>query len=261
MRLIQCCLNNGIKWILFQSVFQCSRRRNCLLSLRMVQARAGRKGPAAISAPETAFSTKLWASSQLLTMSSWDPGQLTSTRSVTAWDQLPRGDTWHNQDSALSKYPVACAAQAWEGHKMHSPSGSVSLQSTQEPEQLRPGKCMKHRDHLGQCSCRAPWSLSSVDPGSTCHLDLWQTKCDPSTVSTPHICQQCLFPMSLHPHNTTEQVSLNKWPASSPCVKVETRHWRALQTEEDKINKEGRTALEVTGKTDLNSQLILRLCI
>ena len=178
-------------------------KKNCLLSLRMVQARAGRKGPAAISAPETAFSSKLWAGSQLLTMSSWDPGQLTSTRSVTAWDKLPRVDKCHTRD----KYPVAWAAWAWEGHKTHCPSGSAPLQSTQEPERLRPGKCTKLRDHVGQCSSRAPWSLSSVDPGSTRHLGLWQTPCGPSTGSTPHTCQHYLFPMSLPPHNTTEQVS------------------------------------------------------
>ena len=32
---------------------------------------------------------------QWLIKSSWDPGQLTSTRRVAVRDQLPRGDTWH----------------------------------------------------------------------------------------------------------------------------------------------------------------------
>ena len=62
------------------------------------------------------------------------------------------------------------------------PTGSVPLQSTQEHEWLRPGKCTKYRACFGQFPCRAPWSLSSVDPGSTRHLDLGQTY----TQSTPN---------------------------------------------------------------------------
>ena len=126
----------------------------------------------------------------------------------------------------------------------------VPLQSTREPEWLRPGKCRKHKACLGQCSCRAPWSLSSVDPGSTRHLELGQTQCGPYTVNTPNTCQWCLFAMSLPPHNTTEQVSLSKWPPSPPGVRTEIRQWRDLQKEEAKINKEEGTALEVTGATD-----------
>ena len=49
---------------------------------RWATARTGRQG--AILAPEMAFSTKLWAGSQLLTTSSWDPGWLTSARRVAA---------------------------------------------------------------------------------------------------------------------------------------------------------------------------------
>ena len=57
-----------------------------------VTARARRRG--ATSAPQMASSTKLLAGSQLLTKSSWDPGQLTSARRIAAKDQIPRGDTW-----------------------------------------------------------------------------------------------------------------------------------------------------------------------
>ena len=131
------------------------------------------------------------------------------------------------------------------------PTESVPLQSTREPEseQLRPGTCMIRRVHFGQCPCRASWSLSSTDLESTrCH-ELGQTQCGPYTVSTPHKCQWYLFAVFLPPHNTTEQVSLNKWPSSLPCVRVEIRHWRDLQTKEAKINKEG-TVLEVAGATD-----------
>ena len=62
------------------------------------------------------------------------------------------------------------------------PTGSVPLQSIQEHEWLRPGKCMKCRACFGQFPCRAPWSLSSVDQGSTGHLDLGHTY----TQSTPN---------------------------------------------------------------------------
>ena len=140
--------------------------------------------------------------------------------------------------------------QSWERHKTHSPSGSVPLQSTPEPEQPRPGKCTKCRAHLGQCPCRAPWSLSRVDPGSTRRLGLRQTQCGPSTASTPHTGQWCLFAVSLPPHNTTKQVSLNKWPPSPPCIRAEIRHGRELKTEEVKINKEGGTTMEVTSATE-----------
>ena len=49
------------------------------------------------------------------------------------------------------------------------PTESVPLWSTQgpEPEQLRPGKCMKPRALFGQFPCRATWSLTSVDWEST----------------------------------------------------------------------------------------------
>ena len=97
----------------------------------------------AILAPEMASATKLRAGSQLLTKSTWDPGQLTSTRRVATRDQLPRGDTRHAWDgtptahpgnraagtrevircttppgeSALAKHLVTWTAWTWEGHK------------------------------------------------------------------------------------------------------------------------------------------------
>ena len=137
-----------------------------------------------------------------------------------------------------------------EGHKTHSPSGSVPLRSTREPEWLRPGKCMKCRVHGGQCPCRAPWRLSSVDLGSAHRLGLWQAQCAPSAESRSHTCQWCLFAESLPLHSTPEQVSLNKLPPLPLHVRVEIRHRRNLQTEEAQINKEGWMALEETGATD-----------
>ena len=71
-----------------------------------------------------------WAGSQLLTMSSWDPGQLTSARSITAWDQLPRGDTWPIWDCALTAHLRNQAARTWEVNKIHSSPGTVHSPST-----------------------------------------------------------------------------------------------------------------------------------
>ena len=51
------------------------------------------------------------------------------------------------------------------------------------------------------------------------------------------ISQGYLFAVFLPPHNTAEQMSLNKWPPLPPYVRVEIRHWRDLQTEEVKIKK------------------------
>ena len=106
----------------------------------------------------------------------------------------------------------------------HSPSRSVPLQSTQEHEQLRPEKCMNCRAHVEQCHCRAPWSLSSVDLGSTRCLGLWPTQCGPSTASTSHTCQWYLFAVCLPLHSTIEQVRINKGPPSPPHVREEIRH-------------------------------------
>ena len=122
---------------------------------------------------------------------------------------------------------------------MHTTTGSEPLQSTQEPEQLRAGKGTKCRAHLGQCPCRAPWSLSRVDPGSTRHLGLWQTQCGPPPASTPHTRQWHLFAVSLPPHNTTKQVSLNKWPHLPPCIRAEIRHGRALKTRSQNKQRRG----------------------
>ena len=147
-----------------------------------------------ISAPEMASSTKLWAGSQLLTKSSWDPGRLTSARRITTRDQLPRGDTWHTWDRALAAHPINREAGTREMIEIHRPPGTVRSPSTWSPEllgpgkgtkrmsnqvfalwstweleseQLRPGKCTKPRACFGKFPCRATWSLSSVDREST----------------------------------------------------------------------------------------------
>ena len=149
------------RWLLFRALPPQRQRGRC------VTARAGRQRAAAISAPETAYSTKVWAGCQLLTTSSWDPGWLTSARSVKVWDQLPRGDTRHTQDCALAVHARNWAAGTREVHKMHGPPGTVCLPSTQSPEWLVPGEGTKCRAHLGLWLCRAPKNLSDFDLGST----------------------------------------------------------------------------------------------
>ena len=233
---------------------------------KCVTARARRQGPAQILVPETFILhqnvSRLPVANHIL-LGSWATD---TCRRVAAWDQLPRGDTWHSWET---KWP---GLGWWLRHMAHlgqctchtpgclncsdlgraqnvCPTESVPLRSTHEPEWLRPGKCRKYRACFGQCPCRAPWSLSSVDPGSARCLELGQTQCDPYTVSTPPTCQWYLFVLSIPPHNTTEQMNLNKWSPSPLCVRSEIIHWRDLQTKEDKINEEG-TDMEVTGATD-----------
>ena len=88
----------------------------------------------------------------------------------------------------------------WGKHRAHSQSWSVPLPSTWVPDCLRPGKCIKHRAHLGQCPQLATRRLSRVDTESTCHICQWQAQCGSSTSSTAtypsSICFQC--PTSHH---------------------------------------------------------------
>ena len=142
----------------------------------------------------------------------------------------PPGQCTHQAPGHLSCSELGRAQNA-------HPTESVLLRITWEPEWLSPGKCTKLKARFGQCPCRAPSSLSSVDLGSTRRLELGQMQCGPYTVSTPHTCQRCLFAVSLPPHNTTEQVSLNKWPPLPPCVRVEIRHWRGKRKEKAKTKE------------------------
>ena len=132
------------------------------------------------------------------------------------------------------------------------PAKFVLLHNTRESEQLKPGKCTKHRVHFGQCPCRGPWSLSRVDPrkymppwaGAN---PVWSIHCEHS----PHmpVVSVCSVPPSPQ-HNWTN--GPKEVITFASCVRLEFRHWTYLQTEEAKINKEG-AALEVTGATDENA--------
>ena len=108
---------------------------------RHATVRAGRQG--AILAPETSILHQTVSRLPLLTTSSWDPGLITSARTVTARDQLPRRVTWHTWDGALVPHPGKRVAGTGEVIKIHSPPGTVCSPSTWSPELLRPGKGTK----------------------------------------------------------------------------------------------------------------------
>ena len=171
---------------------------------RQAIARARRQG--AILAPEMVSSTKLWAGSQLLTKSSWDPSWLTSSRRVTARNLLPRGVMQHIWDGALTVLLGNHAAGIREVIKMHSPPGTACLphgclscsdlgraQNARPtnlclywvPENLNLGRldlggAQNTGPTLDNSPCRATWSLSSVDWEST-HCMSWGK---PSVVHT-----------------------------------------------------------------------------
>ena len=170
-------------------------------------------------------------------------------RKPSAWDR--GGDKTHRPAGRVSS-PSTWSPELLGPGKgtKHGPTKFVLLWSTQEPEPewLRPVKCMQPRAHFRQFPYRATWSLSSVDWESTHAVS--GDKCGSDTVSTPHTHQWYLLAVFLPPQSITEQVSLNIWPPLPPCVRAEIRHWRDLQTEEAKINKEEGTALEVTRVTD-----------
>ena len=113
-----------------------------------------------------ASSTKLWAGSQLLTTSSWDPGWLTSARRVTAWDQLPRGDTQHTIDGAVMVHPENWVSGTREVIKMHGSPGTGHSQSTWPPELLQPGKGTKHAPNRACALAEYPRTWTSLDLGS-----------------------------------------------------------------------------------------------
>ena len=198
-------------------------------------------------------STKLWAGSQLLTKSSWDPGWLTSTRRVTVRDQVPTGDTWHIWDSAPALHPENwgtgtgevirptahpgnCACQAC-GHLSSSdlgraqnadPTELLPLWCTQEnePEWLRPGKSMQPRARFRHFPCRATWSLSSVEWESTQAMSGGKPRVAQTVRALPthasDICLQC---------SSLPTAQLKKWAQISDLLHPLVSGWK-LDTEE-----------------------------
>ena len=174
------------------------------------------------------------------------------------------------------------AARTTEVPRAHGPPGTDHPPGAQLPG---PGKGRKHTAHAGLCPHGAPKSLSSSGPGRVWnkgstwaralaehpgaravwawegHAALGRLKpCDPSTASTPHTCWRYL---SAGPplHITTEQVSLKKGPPLPPRVRVEIRHFRDLETEDAKINKEGGMLWKWQVPQIKTLQLMLRLYI
>ena len=172
-------------------------------------------------------------------------------RKQSGWDW--GGDMMHCPpgESALTKHLVTCSAGTWEGHKTHT--------------------------QLSLCLCGVPknLNLSSSDLGSACKpepaLDslpaeqpgAWTVQTrkahTPWVGANPVLPRHCehsphmpvISVCSVLPspqHNWTSEP--NKWPPSPPCVRAEIRHWRDLQTEEAKTNKEEEIAPEVTGAPD-----------
>ena len=220
----------------------------------MQQPEAEGKGPSRPQRP--ASSTKLWAGSwlQLLTKSSWDPEQLMSAKRVAAWDQLPRGDTQHTWDSALTAHPGNWVARTGKVIKIHGPPGTVYSSSIWSPKLLGPGKDTKCMPNQVCALVEYPrtwtwaaqtWDVHEIqDPLWIVSLqsNLEAEQCRPrkhvlpwAWANTgwsiywehPPTHQWYLFAVFL-PLNTTEHVSLNKWPPSPPFVKAEIRHWRDL---------------------------------
>ena len=77
----------------------------------------------------------------------------------------------------------------------------------------------------GPASCRATWSLSSVDgiaqmPWAGAN-PVWLEHCECS-----HTWKWYLSSVPLPLHSTTEQANLNKRPRLLTCVRAEIRHWR-----------------------------------
>ena len=191
-------------------------------------------------APEMASSTKLWAGLQLLITSSWDPGQLTSARSVTAWHQLPRGDTQHTRDGTLMAHLGHWAAGTMEETKTHGPPGTVHSPSTWLHELLGPGKDKKRTPNqvraLAECLRTWIWAAQTWEVNKTqgphgtvpmqsnlepeqCrpgkHMPPWAgaNPCGPYTMNTPYTCQWYLFAVFLKrwEYQTT---SLPSWEIS-----------------------------------------------
>ena len=166
----------------------CKRQRG-----RPATARVRKKG--AISAPETASSTKMWVGSWLLTKSFWDPGKLTSAGG--SLPEISSPEETHNTPETALLQRTQGTERLGVGRLLrctHWPPGTVCSPSSWLPEVLRPGKGTKctpsrvcafvgylrtwtwagenwevHKTHglLWTVPCRTTWSLSSVDWEST----------------------------------------------------------------------------------------------
>ena len=154
-------------------------------------------------------------------------------RNLSGWNQEDdkmHRPTW-GECARQAPGHLSCLNLGW--HKMQA---WLSLCLCGVPENLnlssfRPGKCRQPRACFIHFPCRATWNLSSVDQESTDAMSggkhsVAQTLWALPTCSSV-VCLQC----------SSVQVTLNKWPPLPPCVRVEIRHWRDLQTDEAKIHR------------------------
>ena len=133
--------------------------------------------------------------------------------------------------------------------KMLGPFGTWLSPRMKSSEWLGPGKGSKRPAYLGLCPCVTPKNLSGLNlrsaktAGECLCRACWKLDYGNPYVIQPlralptHTSNVCLLEITLSFHRTIEQVSLSKWPPSPPCIRVEIRQWRDLQTEDAKINK------------------------
>ena len=175
---------------------------------RCVTARPRKQEAAAIVAPETASSTKLWAGCQLLTTSPWVTSRFTSARSVTGRDQLPTGDTWHAWDCA----PMASGKLSSRGRGSVEDARTLGMgcsTNTQSPELLGPGKSTKCTAHRDLCPCGASENLSSLELGSA------RTQCPLGTVPLQSV---------LEPEQCGPAKYMLPWAVANPVWTIHCEH-------------------------------------
>ena len=81
---------------------------------------------------------------------------------------IPRGNTWHTWDCALTAHPGNWVSGTREVNKMHGPPGTVHSPSTWSSELLSPGKGTKTqtRSPSGSVPLLSTKNLNGLDPGS-----------------------------------------------------------------------------------------------
>ena len=146
----------------------------------------------------------------MLTTSSWDicqeghsPRSTPQRRHMAHQRLVLSGHAQETREVIKTHGPpeTVCSQSTWSpeilrpGKCTKRPAESVPSQSTQESERQRPGRCMTCRVCFGQYPCTALWSLSSIDPGSTCRHERGQTQRGPELRALPtlarEVCLQC----------------------------------------------------------------------
>ena len=143
--------------------------------------------------------------------SSWDSEWLTSARRVKAWDLLPRGDTQHTWDSALTAHPGNWVVGTGEVIKTHGAPGTVCLPSTSSAELLEPGKGTKHMPNrvCAFVECPRTWTWAA---------QTWEV----------HEIQGQLLTVPLQNNLEPEQCRMGKhkppWAGTNPVWPIHCKH-------------------------------------